>query len=50
MMDPLQNYNIRVSECKKLQKVVNTKAAKELQEYIDWVERECIPREKMYDV
>jgi len=49
-MDKLQSFNIRVSECERLKKVLNTKAAKELQEYIDWVERECIPSEKIYDV
>lgn len=49
-MDELQSLNMRVSVCKRLQKVVNEKAARELQEYIDWVEKECILRERIYDV
>ena len=49
-MDELQSLNIRISVCKRLQKVVNKKAARELQDYIDWVERECIPRERIYDL
>lgn len=49
-MDMLQTLNVKVSECERLKKVVNTKAARELQEYIDWVERERIPFERVYDV
>ena len=49
-MDYLQDLNLRISECEKLAKVVDRENAEDLREYIEWVKREQIPFEKIYDV